>query len=315
MNTTRKIAATVGIAMVAWACAKVPYTNRVQYNLIPTGIMNNLGRSSYATQLQGSHIIRTGEDANMLSNVGRRISTVAHEPTYDWSYALIEDDVVNAWCLPGGYIGFYTSILPVLKNEAGMAFVMGHEVGHAIAKHGSERMTQQLTLLGGLGALALFLEGGTELNTAQKAAIVGAIGLGAEVGVMLPFSRKHESEADIIGMMYMSGAGYPPAEGIQIWDRMAEASGPNNVPAFLSTHPSNQRRKAVMREWMPQARKRYERNRLGHDTLATVWDGPITRPSRNNRNPPRDSGNSGNDRGTSGNDSGSGNSGGMSRPD
>lgn len=309
MRAARVIAGSVGIAMVAWACAKVPYTGRRQLNLVPSGIMNNLGKTSYAQQLQGSRVQRTGQDANLLSSVGERISQVANKPNFDWSYALIEEDTLNAWCLPGGYIGFYTGILPVLENEAGMAFVMGHEVGHATAKHGSERLSQQLAVIGGLGVVTAYLQGGTDLNTAQKAAIVGAIGLGAEVGVVLPFSRKHESEADVIGMMYMSGAGYPPAEGIEIWDRMEAASGGGSVPAFLSTHPSNARRQAVMREWLPRARKRYERNALPHDTLATRWDGPVstggssttTRPAE----PSRDS---------SGSTSGSEDSGGMSRP-
>ncbi|MFT6142981.1 MAG: putative Zn-dependent protease [Myxococcota bacterium] len=307
MKVARIVAGSVGIAMIGWACAKVPYTGRKQYNLVPEGIMKNMGRSSYARQLRGVSVQRDGADANMLSQVGRRISNIANEPNYDWSYALIEDDVINAWCLPGGYIGFYTAILPVLESEAGMAFVMGHEVGHATARHGSERMTQQLTLIGGLGALTAYLQGGTDLSTAQKAAIVGAIGLGAEVGVILPFSRKHESEADIIGMMYASGAGYPPGEGIEIWDRMQEASGPSAVPVFLSTHPGNARRQAVMREWMPQAEKRFERNRLPHNTEETLWDGPVRPVSTPTRReappqPTRDA-------------SGGSSDGGMTRPD
>lgn len=308
MRAARVIAGALGIAMVGWACQKVPYTGRRQYNLVPAGIMKNLGKTSYAQQLQGANVVRTGRDANLLSNVGERISRVAAKPSYDWSYALIEDDVINAWCLPGGYIGFYTSILPVLENEAGMAFVMGHEVGHATARHGSERMTQQLTLVGGIAALTAFLQGGTELNTAQKSAIIGAIGLGAEVGVILPFSRKHESEADVIGMMYASGAGYPPAEGIEIWDRMGAASGPNSTPAFLSTHPANDRRQAIMREWLPQARKRYERNKLPHDTLETIWDGPVRPTSRPTRDETPSKPTGGGDRGGSSDD------GGMTRP-
>ncbi len=271
MRAVRKAAGFVGVAMIAWACAKVPYTGRTQFNLVPDGIMTSIGKMSYGQMLQGKNVERRSEDANLLSQVGGRIARVADKPNYDWSYALIQEDTVNAWCLPGGYIGFYTAILPVLQNEAGMAFVMGHEVGHATARHGSERVSQQLALLGGLGATYLFLDQSTDLTPAQNSAILAGIGLGLEVGVMLPFSRKHESEADIIGMMYAANAGYPPAEGIEIWDRMERIAGPAGVPSFLSTHPSNDRRQEVMREWLPQAKKRYERNKLGHDTLAVRW--------------------------------------------
>ncbi len=274
MRTARVLAFATGMsALGAVACAKVPYTDRIQYNLVPNGIMMSLGASSYAETLQGAPVERKTEDAKVLRAVGQRIAKVAAEPDYAWEFALIDDATVNAWCLPGGYIAFYTGILPVLQNEAGMAFVMGHEVAHATAHHGAERLSQQLTLLGGIAGLELYMSDRTELTPEQRAAILGAIGLGAEFGVLLPFSRKHESEADIIGMMYMAKAGYPPAESIEVWNRM-EASAPSNgVPVFLSTHPSHEKRKAELREWLPQARKKFERNKLPHDTVATIWSG------------------------------------------
>lgn len=316
MRALRTLGGAVGVALVAWACAKVPYTGRKQVNLVPDGLMRGIGKTTYASMLQGESVIRRGEDANLLSQVGKRIARVAEEPKYEWEFSLVEDDVVNAWCLPGGYIAFYTAILPVLENEAGMAFVMGHEVAHATARHGAERLSQQVALLGGLGALSLYMSQATELTDAQVAMIVGAVGLGAEVGVLLPFSRKHESEADIIGMMYAAGAGYPPAEGIALWDRMEAAAGGGGMPAFLSTHPSNERRKEVMREWLPRARKRYDRNALPGDTTATRWTGAPTRTA-----PPRDA-DTGREPGTprepeADPDAGSGNtgsSGGMGRP-
>ena len=252
-------------------CTKVPVTGRKQFNVIPESVMIGIGRQQFAQTLKDSRVERKTDDATVLQNVGRRISKVANRPTYKWRYALIDEPQVNAWCLPGGYIGFYTGILPVLKNESGMAFVMGHEVGHAVARHSGERLSQQLAVFGGLAGLSVYLDQGTELNKTQRAVLLGAMGAGATVGVILPFSRKHESEADAIGMMYMASAGYPPAESIRVWERMAETSKGASLPPFLSTHPSHERRQKELKEWLPQARKRYERNRLPHDTLRDLW--------------------------------------------
>ena len=154
-----------------------------------------------------------------------------------------------------------------------MAFVMGHEVGHAKAHHGAERLTQQLALVGGLTALDAYINGRSKLNDEQRQLVMAALGVGAEVGVVLPFSRTQESEADVIGMMLMAGAGYPPGEAIQIWDRMDKATGGAQTPAFLSDHPSSDKRQANLRQWLPQAKKRYERNKLGYDTKRPLWSG------------------------------------------
>ncbi len=249
----------------------MPITGRPQYNLIPDSVMSSLGKSSYADALAGQEIARKTEDAALLHQVGTQISQVANRPDYAWKTTLIESEEVNAWCLPGGYIGFYTGILPVLRHEAGMAFVLGHEVGHAIARHGAERLTQQLTLFGGLAGLTLLLDEESTLDKGQRSAVVAAVGLGAELGVLLPFSRTHESEADVIGLMYMARAGYPPAESIPLWDRMSRAAGGSRVPVFLSTHPSDEKRQDHLREWMPQATKRYERHQRSYDTTAPRW--------------------------------------------
>ncbi|MBW1880399.1 MAG: M48 family metallopeptidase [Deltaproteobacteria bacterium] len=267
----RATAIVIGLTTLALACSRAPYTKRIQFNLIPNGIMNGIGKTAYTSMLGENKVARGSDNARTLTQVGRRIASAADEPKFKWEYSLIQEDTVNAWCLPGGKIGFYTGILPVLENEAGMAFVMGHEVGHATARHGAERLSQQLALLGGLVGLEVYLSNESQLTTAQRAAILGAIGLGAEVGVMLPFSRAHESEADIIGLMYMSNAGYPPEESVKMWDRMA-ALGGSSMPTFLSTHPPHEKRKENLREWMPKARKRYQRNALNHDTLVTLWE-------------------------------------------
>jgi predicted Zn-dependent protease len=220
--------------------------------------------------LAQSDVEQKSPDARMLRDVGNRISKEADRPDFDWSYALISDSSINAWCLPGGYIGFYTGILPVLASEAGMSFVMGHEVGHATARHGAERMSQQLGVVGGLGVLDIFLSGSGKLSEQQRGLIMAAAGLGAQYGVILPFSRSHEKEADVIGMMYMAGAGYPPPESIAVWERMEALTGGSSA-AFLSTHPSFDARKENQREWMPEAKKRYKRNAIERDTRTSIW--------------------------------------------
>jgi predicted Zn-dependent protease len=263
--------ALVGLSLLA-ACVRAPVTDRLQVNAIPEKVMLPLGSQTYAEMLSGRTVVKGDDRDQTLQRVGKRISKAAGRPDYKWRYALVDEpQTINAWCLPGGKIAFYTGILPVVKNEAGMAFVMGHEVAHATAHHGAERMTQQLALLGGLGALYLYIDQKTDLSQKQMNAVIGALGLGAEVGFVLPFSRKHEREADIIGLMYMSRAGYPPEESIAVWKRMARKGGGSDVPPWLSTHPSHEQRQANLREWMGQAQARYARNRLAEDTLQARW--------------------------------------------
>ncbi len=267
----RRVASLLAIAAMVVACTKVPVTGRRQYNLLPDSIMTGLGKSQYRSTLNKNKVERKGARNKVLQRVGRRISKVANKNDYDWTYSLIKDGTINAWCLPGGYIAFYTGILPTLKHEAGMAFVMGHEVGHATARHGSERLSQHLSLLGGLVGLYAVLEGKTKLKTEQKAVIVGALGIATEVGVILPFSRMHESEADAIGVMYMAGAGYPPGQAKAVWDRMAKNTGGGVIPVFLSTHPKHKTRKKTIDKWLPQAQKRYRRNKRNENTTKPLW--------------------------------------------
>lgn len=258
-------------AAVAAACVKVPYTNRSHLNLVPDATMNSLGASTYQEMLGQSRVVsKSNADAEKLRAVGRKIAKAADQDNFAWQFSLIDDPQVNAWCLPGGYIGFYTGILPVLQNEAGMAFVMGHEVGHAVARHGAERMTQNLAVAGGLGVLEVFLTNRSQVSEQQRGLILGALGLGANVGVLLPFSRTHESEADVIGAMYMAASGYPPAESLKVWDRMSAAGGARG-PAFLSTHPTPETRKENLLEWLPEARKRYGRSSKVGTALQSIW--------------------------------------------
>ena len=263
----------------ATACSKAPVTQRVQFNLIPDRLMSPLGSSTYRDMLSAESLEKGTSRHEVLRKVDKRISKVAQKPEYKWRYSLIDDDsTINAWCLPGGKIAFYTGILPVLQSESGMAFVMGHEVAHATAHHGAERLSQQLAVLGGLGALYLYMDDKTDMSDDHKATIIGALGVGAQLGFVLPFSRKHEREADVIGMMYMARAGYPPQESVQVWSRMAQAGGKNRMPIFLSTHPSHAQRKQNLRDWMPQAKKRYQRNQREEDNTRVLWpDRSVTR--------------------------------------
>jgi metalloendopeptidase OMA1, mitochondrial len=262
----------VGLTLVLLGgCKRTPVTGRAQLNVLPDGVMLPLGKRTYTDMLSGQRLDKGGTDHTKLKSVGGRIARVANQPKYKWRFSMIKDKkTMNAWCLPGGKIAFYSGILPVLKNEAGMAFVMGHEVAHATARHGAERLTSQLALLGGLTALGLWIDNKSDMTKKQRNAVVGALGVGAQYGVMLPFSRKHEKEADVIGMMYMARAGYPPAESIEVWNRMKKKAGAS-PPAFLSTHPSHGKRKENLRDWLPQARKRYMRNKLSRDTRASIW--------------------------------------------
>lgn len=269
--TFSQLAAVLLSVCMSISCSKAPVTGRKQYNIVPDKIMLPLGRSAYQEILSDSKVEKSTADHEILKRVGKRISRVADKPNYEWRYSLIKDNAINAWCLPGGKIGFNKGILPVLRHEAGMAFVMGHEVGHATARHGAERLSQKLTLLGGLAALQIYVDQKDQLSNEQRALLVAALGAGATVGYILPFSRKHEKEADVIGLMYMAQAGYPPAESIKVWDRMARQTGGASVPTFLSTHPSHSQRQSNLKDWLPKARKRYQRNKLARDTREVLW--------------------------------------------
>lgn len=254
------------------ACSKVPYTDRRQFNLLPDDLMVGLGKMSYVSSLEGETLEKGTADTKTVKQIGQAIATASGED-YDWEFKLIDDDeTINAWCLPGGKVAVYSGLLPIVEHEAGLSFVLGHEVGHALAHHGAERLSQQAAALGGLAGLWLYLDRKTELSGEQQAILLAALGVGAQVGVLLPFSRTHEKEADVIGLMTMAAAGYPPEQSLGVWTRMGEASS-SEVPTFLSTHPSSDQRKANLREWMEQAQKRYDRNKgkVSGDSTTQRW--------------------------------------------
>ena len=254
------------LAVTLTTCKRVPITGRKQVALIPSGQMLALSSENYRTLIGESDIDQRSEQARMVQRVGVKISRAATEylrkhaqldrvEGFDWEFQLINDPAVNAFCMPGGKVAFYSGILPVCEDEAGIAVVMGHEIAHAIAKHGNERMTQGLAQQFGGMALGVALKDKPE-QTQQL--FQQAYGLGTTVGAILPFSRLHESESDEMGLIFMAMAGYDPQVAPAFWERMAEASGGNAPPVFLSTHPSPQQRVAKLKELMPEAMKFYK---------------------------------------------------------
>jgi predicted Zn-dependent protease len=217
-----------------------------------------LGLQGYREVLSTSRVIESGPEVEMVTRVARRLAAVtgAAATKFEWSVSLVADNQANAFCLPGGKIVVFTGILPITKTESGLAAVMGHEMAHATSRHGSQRMLQtQLANTVMTGANASLMLG--DMDQQQKMAVMAAMGAGAKYGVLLPFSRDHESEADEIGLMYMARAGYDPREAVTFWERMSEAGG-RQPPEFASTHPSHGTRIQRLKDVMPKAIAEYE---------------------------------------------------------
>ena len=216
-----------------------------------------LGLQSYREILSQSQRIESGPEYDMVVRVASRLAPTTGNAAKDfkWHVSLIRSPQANAFCLPGGKIAVFTGILPHTKTEAGLAAVMGHEMAHAVARHGSQRLLRT-TLTQTIMAGAQFSLG--DMDPAQRQAVMAAIGAGAQYGVLLPFSRDHELEADQMGLLYMARAGYDPREAISFWERMSDAGG-QQPPEFASTHPSHGTRIQELREFMPKATAEYEK--------------------------------------------------------
>lgn len=236
----------------AAACQSVPYTKRSSLVLVSAGEEASLGESAYKQELSKARLSTDAAAAAMVRRVGERIAAAADKPDFKWEFSLIDDPAINAWCLPGGKVAVYTGILPITRDEDGLAVVMGHEIAHALARHGSERMSQGL--LAQFGGAALGAAMASKPAVAQQLA-QQAYGAGATVGVLLPFSRTHESEADRIGLILMAKAGYEPGAAVGFWGRMAQAGGgKDSTPEFLRTHPADAKRIADIEKHLPEAR-------------------------------------------------------------
>lgn len=260
----------IGLAMVLTmvACSKNPITGRKQLQLYKEADIQAMAAQEYRTFLTQNKVVSTtaSKDAEMVRRIGSRIAAAittfykgkglgAELEGYQWEYNLVDSKDVNAWCMPGGKIVVYTGLLPITQNEAALAVVMGHEVAHALAKHGNERMSQATAQQ--LGGVALSVAVANKSPEAQNL-FMSAYGVGTTVGAMLPFSRKHELEADKYGLIYAALAGYNPQEAIPLWERMEKAGGGQKPPEFLSTHPAEGTRIEKLKEMMPEALKYYK---------------------------------------------------------
>jgi len=257
-------AALAGVLLL-FSCATVPITERRAIHLVSDEEMTTLSLQEYSKVIQESKLSHNSAEVQMVKNAGSRIARATEEllkekgmaediRTYKWEFNLIDDPkTVNAWCMPGGKVAVYTGILPVTKDETGLAVVMGHEIAHAVAKHGNERMSQGL--LAQLGGVALSVALSTQPAAATDL-FLSAYGMGTQVGVLLPYSRVQEAEADKIGLALMARAGYDPREAVPFWKRMNEKGG-SRPPEFLSTHPAPETRIREIEAFLPEAMKYY----------------------------------------------------------
>lgn len=246
-------------------CQTVPLTGRKQVAWIPDSELNTMSFTQYQQVLQETPLAKNRSQTAMVKSVGNKIKTAVETylaetnqskllEGFEWEFNLLEDPSVNAWCMPGGKVAFYTGIMPICQDEAGVAVVMGHEVAHAIAQHGNERMTHGLIQQAGGVALAIAIK---DKPAETQNLFMSAYGVGSTLGGMLPFSRQHESEADELGLIFMALAGYDPHAAPEFWKRMSGQGG-QQPPEFLSTHPSHETRISNLNKAMPKAMKYYK---------------------------------------------------------
>ena len=265
----RLMSSVVAICLIG--CATVPITGRKQLSLVPDSELLPMSFSQYEQLIRESKLSDNPQQVKMVRSVGTRIAAATNcflkqngmgdqVKKFQWEFNLIDaDSIVNAFCMPGGKVAVYTGILPVTQDETGLAVVLGHEIAHAVANHGGERMSQGLvTELGGMG-LSVALQ---QKPQQTQMLAMAAFGVGAQVGFLLPYSRLHESEADHIGLILMAMAGYDPREAVSFWERMSRIGGAA-PPEFLSTHPSDRTRIENIQKEIPEAMKYYEEAKNG----------------------------------------------------
>ncbi len=248
------------------SCSEVPLIGRTQMAFLPESNMVEMGLTGYSQFMNENKVSSDRVQTDMVKKAGARIAVAVEEylrqngfqdrlNDFKWEFNLVESDEINAWCMPGGKVVFYTGILPLTQSEAGIAVVMGHEIAHAVARHGNERMSQQLLIQ--LGGVALSEAVKTKPEETQMI-FLAAYGAGSQLGLLLPYSRKHEYEADRLGLMFMAMAGYDPNEAPRFWARMSQMGG-SNTPEFLSTHPVSEKRIAELNKLIPEAMNYYRK--------------------------------------------------------
>jgi len=258
-----------GSLLLAAGCTTVPITGRRQLSLVSDSEMNTLAVTQYKETLGTAKLSTNAEQTAMVRRVGQRIAAAVEQyfkqqgqssqlEGYQWEFNLIDDPkTVNAWCMPGGKVAVYSGILPLTQDETGLAVVMGHEISHAVAKHGSERMSDQLVVqLGGTALQTALSQNPAKTTSLFNQAIGAGAGLAGQ-GALLAFSRRQESEADHLGLIFMAMAGYNPAKAVPFWERMA-AQSQSGTPEFLSDHPADATRIADIQRLLPEAEKYYK---------------------------------------------------------
>ncbi|MFW6218145.1 MAG: M48 family metallopeptidase [Verrucomicrobiota bacterium] len=247
-------------ALAFVACETVPQTGRSSLQLVPEAQLASAAQAQFGQLKQETPISDDPRYNAMVQRVGERIAYVAAEdmPDADWEFVVFDDDSqVNAFAMPGGKVAVYTGIFKVAETDEELAVVMGHEIAHVAARHGGERVSQNLLAAGGAAALQL---GTSDMDSGDRQLLMAAYGAGATLGVLMPYSRHHEKEADEIGLIYSAKAGYDPRAAIGFWQKM-EAEKNGSPPEFLSTHPSGATRIARLKEIMPKALLAYERSK------------------------------------------------------
>ena len=248
------------------SCSTVPITGRKQLALIPSSQMLSMSQQQYSEVKQKSKIVTSGKERESIKRVGQKLSIEVekwleeegYDMTFNWEFELIESKQVNAWCMPGGKVAFYTGIMKYCNTDTAVAVVMGHEIAHAVCKHGNERMTMSIGVAAANIGLLVALK---DQPSSTRNSWMLAFGAASTTGVLLPFSRKHETEADELGLMLMARAGYDPRESVRFWQRMHQGAGGSKVPEFLSTHPSHQTRIENLQKLMPKAILEYNKYR------------------------------------------------------
>ena len=243
----------VFLAALFIACQSVQQTGRSQFIVVSESQERQLGDQAYRDILQKSRLSTRSDWQAQLRRVGQRIAVVAGRPEYKWEFNVIQGKDINAFALPGGKFAFWEGIMPIAQDDNGVAVIMAHEVAHALARHGAERMSQEV----GAQAIGQILALGVgKVSPGLQEDFLKVYGLGASIGVLLPWGRAQESEADRIGLILMAKAGYDPTSAIAFWERMSKVSG-DKPPEFLSTHPGDQTRIAQIKAWLPEARSYY----------------------------------------------------------
>ena len=265
----RLLIALGGITIMLSACESAPITGRSQLMLVSESQEREMGLQAYRQVLAEEPASHDAEFNALVEKVGRRIAAAAESPPeemwqaphYHWEFRAIQKNEPNAFCLPGGKIAVYSGLLPITRNEAGLATVIGHEVAHALARHSAERLSDQALVSAGVAATAIALGTSSDQRTrSYSPLVIAALGAGASVGILLPMSRTQEAEADHIGLVLMARAGYDPHEAIGLWERMRAANKGGRQAEWLSTHPADETRIESIRRWVPEAMRYYRKS-------------------------------------------------------